>query len=667
MVRAKELFTWNPSFIDNKEKDYASEEESDFVPNNNDPNNRINEEVFGDVYGSDDDGVPETVFGSNTSSPNQVDGGKENSKSEDPFGIYDILSNKKDNVTSESRHSLSHPPGFTPEGVVHHEMLGSMLGVMENFIRIGQAMGYAMEGSVNDLATIIGLRLVVLCDRPKAMEKYLRGQGLNGNSYRFLFGDVKEMVHMTTMAKSKPIKLTDNILQRVMPFVYTSAKTHGNSFFTWMGPLPMVHITEPALIREILANNYLFQKARGGNPLTMLLARGLLAADTDQWAKHRKIINPAFHVEKLKHMLPAFYISCSEMITKWEGMTKGRSCEVDVFPHLQTFTSDVISRTSFGSSYVEGRKIFELQQEQAQLVIKAIQSIYIPGSQFLPTKSNRRMKEIARSQFLPTKSNRRMKEIARNVKSLIKEIILKRVTAMKMGESSKEDLLGILLDSNYKEIKQQGNNKPGLSIDDVIEECKLFYVAGQETTANLLVWTMILLGQHTNWQDRARDEVLNVFKDKKPDIDGLSRLKVINMILQEVLRLYPPGVGMLRMIYEETKIGNITLPAGSLFMLHMMLLHHDPDIWGDDVNEFNPDRFAEGVSKAGKGLASYFPFGGGPRICIGQNFAMLEVKMALAMILQRFSFEISPSYSHAPDIVLTLQPQFGAQLILCEL
>nr|GEV47815.1 RNA-directed DNA polymerase, eukaryota, nucleotide-binding alpha-beta plait domain protein [Tanacetum cinerariifolium] len=90
------------------------------------------EEVFGDVYGSDDDGVPETVFGSNTSSPNQVDGGKENFKSEDPFGIYDMLSNKKDNVTSESRPSLSHPLGFTPEGTVHHEMLGTINGEADN-------------------------------------------------------------------------------------------------------------------------------------------------------------------------------------------------------------------------------------------------------------------------------------------------------------------------------------------------------------------------------------------------------------------------------------------------------------------------------------------------------------------------------------------------------
>ncbi|XP_076912190.1 cytochrome P450 CYP72A219-like [Bidens hawaiensis] len=379
-----------------------------------------------------------------------------------------------------------------------------------------------------------------------------------------------------------------------------------------------------------------------------MLVRGLADADADRWVKHRKIINPAFHVEKLKHMLPAFHISCSEMINKWEGMTKGRSCEVDVYPHLQTMTSDVISRTAFGSSYEEGKGIFELQAEQAKLVIKAAQSMYIPGSRFLPTKRNRRMKEIDQE-----------------VRSSIKKIIYKRLK--ETGESTKEDLLGILLDSNDKEIKQQGNNSFGLSIDEVIEECKLFYFAGQETTANLLVWTMILLGQYTNWQDRARDEVLKVFGYRKPDIDGLSHLKTINMILHEVLRLYPPLTALERMIHEEIKIGNLTLPSGSQLMLHMLLLHHDPDIWGDDVKEFNPERFAEGVSKASKGQAMYFPFGGGPRICVGQNFATLEAKLALVMILRRFSFELSPSYSHAPHAIITLQPQFGAQLILSEL
>ncbi|GKC50994.1 RNA-directed DNA polymerase, eukaryota, partial [Tanacetum coccineum] len=197
-------FTWNPSFIDNNKKDYVSEEESDFVPNNN---------------------------------PNQVNRGKENSKSEDPFGIYDMLANKKDNVTSESRPSLSHPPGFTPEGVVHHEKMGtangeadnnggkdnsvtfsarvmntsqyipeemhsdsvgsktvhnggSVLGVMEDFIRIGQAMGYAMEGSVKDLATIIGQQGDAIQETKMLTVSHMDVKFMWGNSnYDFVCSD----------------------------------------------------------------------------------------------------------------------------------------------------------------------------------------------------------------------------------------------------------------------------------------------------------------------------------------------------------------------------------------------------------------------------------------------------------------------------------------------
>ncbi|CAI9296483.1 unnamed protein product [Lactuca saligna] len=487
--------------------------------------------------------------------------------------------------------------------------------------------------------------------KPKKIEKFLRDQGLKGSSYKFLLGDLKEMVLMSTEAKSKPMNLTHDIAPRVSPFIHKSIAAYGKSCFTWMGTKPLVHISEPTMIREVFANYQQFQKPIEGNPLTKLLVRGLILAEADQWIKNRKIINPAFHAEKLKHMVPAFYVSCSEMIDKWEEMiTKENSCEMDVWPHLHTFSSDVISRTAFGSNFKEGRKIFDLQNEQAELFIKAAQSLYIPGSRFLPTKDNKRMKEIHRE-----------------VTASIKNIIDKRFDAMKAGEASKHDLLGILLDSNYNEIKQHRNSNFGLSIEEVIEECKLFYFAGQETTGNMLVWTMILLGQHTDWQIRAREEVFNVFPDKKPDIDGLSHLKVMNMIFNEVLRLYPPAAAVRRVTHEETKLGKFTLPAGTLVQINALFLHHDKDMWGEDVNEFKPERFSEGVLKVTKGKGSYLPFGGGPRICIGQNFAMLEAKMALTMILQRFSFELSPSYSHAPHTIITLQPQFGAHLNLHKL
>ncbi|KAL3806371.1 hypothetical protein ACJIZ3_000614 [Penstemon smallii] len=476
--------------------------------------------------------------------------------------------------------------------------------------------------------------------RPRKLEKYLREQGFNGNSYKFLFGDFKEMRTMMQEANSKPIiNFSNHIVPRVMPSIHKALTKYGENCFIWFGPRPAVLITDPEIIREILSKSYIFQKP-SANPYGKLLARGVANYETNKWAKHRRLINPAFHVEKLKHMLPSFYLSCAEMLSKWEKIV---DCD-------QESRDDAISRTAFGSSYEEGRNIFQLQKEQAKLVMKAMGSIYIPGLRFVPTKSNRRMMKIVKE-----------------VESSVLGIIHKRVKAMESGEASSDDLLGLLLESNIKEIKANGN-KFGMSLQEVIEECKLFYFAGQETTSGLLVWTMILLAKHQDWQVRARDEVFQVFGGEKPDdIQELNNLKIVTMIFHEVLRLYPPGVMLTRTTGKESTLGNTTLPAGVRLMLPTLLLHHEPKIWGEDAQEFKPERFSDGVSKATRGQLSYFPFGWGPRICIGQSFAMLEAKMALAMILQKFSFELSPSYSHAPRTMITLQPQYGAHLVLQKL
>nr|BBE15473.1 cytochrome P450 [Polygala tenuifolia] len=485
--------------------------------------------------------------------------------------------------------------------------------------------------------------------RPKKLERCLRQQGVQGNPYS-IFAVVKENGNLSVKAKSKPINLSDDILPYILPDVLQAIQKYGKNSFIWFGPMPRVIVMDPDQIKHVLTKMGDFPKAQK-NPLSKLLVTGLAVYEGEKWAKHRKIINPAFNMQKLKLMLSTFHGSTMDMIGTWEEMMSAeRSRELDVWPCLQNLTSDVISRTAFGSSYEEGKRTFELLRELVVLTIKVIPLLHIPGWRFLPTRTNRRMKEIDKE-----------------IRSSLKNIVDKREQAMRAGAPSNDDLLGILLESNHKEIKEHGNRKEvGISINDVIEECKLFHFAGQETTSVLLVWTMVLLSRYPDWQARARKEVLQVFENQKPDFDGLSHLKIVTMILYEVLRLYPPLIMLNRSAHKETKLGNLTLPAGVLVLLPVLMIHQDPELWGDDAKEFNPERFSEGVMKATKGQVSFFPFGWGPRICIGQNFAMLEAKMALSLILQRFSFQLSPSYTHAPTMPL-LQPQHGAHILLHKL
>ncbi|KAL8189217.1 hypothetical protein R6Q57_028783 [Mikania cordata] len=478
--------------------------------------------------------------------------------------------------------------------------------------------------------------------RPRAIERCLRKQGLRGPPYRLLHGDTNQMATMARQAlmNSNPIGLSDNFLPTVLPFYHHIIHTYGKNSFTWKGPTARITTMDPELIKEVLVNNKIYKKPTP-NPMVKLLVSGIPSYEDQKWAKHRKIVSPAFTQDKLKHMFSAMYTSCNDiLIAEWAKLvTENGSCELDVQPYIDDFSSDVISRNAFGSSYEQGRRIYQLQKEQAMLTSQALKSVYLPGRRFLPTKINKRMKEIDNE-----------------LRTILSKVMEEKEHAM---VSPNEDLLSLLLESTTRT-----NRDTGMSVNEAFGECKSFYFAGQESSSNLLVWTMILLSQHQTWQTKAREDVNRVFRHNKPSYEGLSQLKVVTMILYEVLRLYSPATIFTRITYNETKLGDLTIPAGVELLLPVIFVHHDQDLWGEDAKEFKPERFSEGIAKATKNKLAFFPFSWGPRICIGNNFALMEARLAISTILQNFSFELSPSYTHSPSYVVTLQPRYGAHLIL---
>ncbi|GKA54698.1 cytochrome P450 CYP72A219-like protein, partial [Tanacetum coccineum] len=349
--------------------------------------------------------------------------------------------------------------------------------------------------------------------KPKKLEKWLRDQGYKGNSYKLLIGDMRELATKVKEAKSSQIPITHDITSHCLPFDNHILTKYGKMSFMWFGPIPRIYITEPELIKEILSRPNEFQKPHPDHIRDSIIA-GLLVSEGDKWIKHRQIINPAFHIENIKAMFSAICSSCNDMINKWELSTNGTSSvEVDVWPYIDNLAGDVISRTAFGSCYEEGKKIFNIQKEQIDLILQLLFIVYIPGGRFLPTRANKKFK-----------ANRNELQI------LLRGIIEKRKKAIEMGEDSSDDLLGILLKSNFKEIKEDG---VGMSMDDVIEECKLFYVAGSETTSNLIVWSMVCLSLHQEWQTKAREEIIQIFGTRDIHFDGLKHLKIMSMILNE--------------------------------------------------------------------------------------------------------------------------------------
>ncbi|KAH7572358.1 hypothetical protein JRO89_XS04G0243300 [Xanthoceras sorbifolium] len=488
---------------------------------------------------------------------------------------------------------------------------------------------------------------VLLWWRPRKIEDHFSKQGIRGPPYHFFIGNVKEIVSLMLKASSQPMPFSHNILPRVLAFYHHWRKIYGATFLIWFGPTVRLAVSDPDLIREVFTSKFDFYEKNEAHPLIRQLeGDGLLSLKGEKWAHHRKILTPTFHMENLKLLVPAVAKSVTAMLDKWVEMSKSGNVEIEVSEWFQILSEDFITRTAFGSSYEDGKAIFRLQAQQMELAAQAFQTVQIPGYRFIPTKRN----------INSWKLDKKIK------KSLMKLIAKRKENSGNVMQEEKgaKDLLGLMIHAS--------NSSSNITDCDIVEECKSFFFAGKQTTSNLLTWTTVLLAMHPQWQVLARDELLRVCGARDiPTKDDVVKLKTLSMIVNESLRLYPPIIATIRRARADAELGGYKIPSGTEILIPILAVHHDQAIWGSDANEFNPARFSEGVARAAKHPVGFIPFGLGVRTCIGQNLAILQTKLALAIILQRFSFRLAPTYQHAPTVLMLLYPQYGAPIIFQQL
>ncbi|KAE8673287.1 CYP749A22 protein [Hibiscus syriacus] len=486
---------------------------------------------------------------------------------------------------------------------------------------------------------------------PLRIQHLMSSQGITGPPYKFIHGNNKENIRLRQEALRNPMPdFSHDIFPRVQPHVHSRISSYGKNHLGWIGVRPRLIITEPELAKELLKSTEgVFPKRTSRERkekddfAIKILGDGLVTSEGEKWAKHRKLANHAFHGESLKGMSPAVIASVETMLERWKPF-QGK--EIELFEQFRLLTSEVISRTAFGSSYLDGKKIFDILTKLSVITNRNFFKSRFPVI----------------SKFWKTADEIEADKLAKEIHKCVMEIVKKREEKLTNDEDNNfgTDFLGLLLNAYHDTDK---NKK--FSEQDLVDECKTFYFAGQETTSSSLAWTVFLLATHPDWQDKARQEVIEVFGERNPNPEGIGKLKIMTMIINETLRLYPPVTGVVRKVEAETKLGNLILPPDLVLFVSNLALHHDPDLWGDDANVFKPERFAEGIANATKRNSSAFlPFGLGPRSCVGMSFAMTEMKMTLSMILRRYDVSLSPSYSHSPFTQVNLQPQHGIQIML---
>jgi cytochrome P450 len=398
-----------------------------------------------------------------------------------------------------------------------------------------------------------------------------------------------------------------------------------------LGPRRIVLIYHPDAIEEVLVTrNRDFVKSPGMQLLRPLLGDGLVLSEGDVWLRQRRLVQPAFHRQRVAAYGEVMTAYTERQLAGWKA-----DQVIDVHAEMMALTQAIVAKTLFDADVSdENHEVADASQ-----VLMEDFGTRLRSFRFLPP-------------WVPTSANRRSWAAIRRLDQLVYQII----AARRARVEDRGDLLSMLLRA------QDADDGTGMSDRQVRDEVMTLFMAGHETTAVALSWAWYLLAQHPEADTRLGDELQAVLGDRAPSVADLPRLAYTERVVMESMRLYPPAYGLGRQAIRPTEVAGFRIRRGVIVGMPTWSVQRDAR-WFDDPGAFRPERWANDLARRLPRYA-YFPFGGGPRQCVGNAFAMMEAVLLLATIARRFRLVLVPGQRVRPTTYVTLRPEPGIRMVL---
>jgi cytochrome P450 len=402
-------------------------------------------------------------------------------------------------------------------------------------------------------------------------------------------------------------------------------------------PHPIYLVSHPEAVHYVLRENaHNYRKGLLLKPIAALQGQGLLTSEGDLWARQRRLVQPAFHRQQLATFAEVMVDEARAVVQEWRQPAQtGTLVNVDDRMHRLTFN-------------VVGRVLLGADPGALDAYSDTLRAIALPLLRFLQARATQ---PWAPPLWVPTPRNWRFRRAVAVYDALVQQIIAARRQARPRTAGPATDVLALLLAAC------DDTSGAGMSERQLRDEIITFIGAGAETSAHALSWTWYLLAQHPAIARRVHAELETVLGGRPPTPQDLPHLPYSRMVLAEALRLYPPSVVLPRQANAPDAIRGYAIPQDALVVISQYVIHRHPALWSEP-EQFQPERFAPEQATT-RHRCAYIPFGDGPRRCLGEPFALMEMHLVLATIAQAYTLQVVPEHPVVPEVAVTLRPRDG--------